>query len=549
MANSVRFKFTNDSKPPKNGVFNIKLRIKIGSIKKLRQIGVEVDKDQWDEKNGRIKPIYNSLYELELSRIREIEDRFPLIRKNITEGNMTLETAFSIALNKVEDDYLQEFWNSQQPEPNKKLSTIVKHRTNISAIQTKCINAGRKHLSQLKFSHLADDEIVKDIAKILISESELSDNTLDSYFKTLNRSTVLKKFPEAKQRPFRKYIPTIKPSKKTKSVSKNNLLMGLKNINTLHQLEAYMFWLYSFCLMGLDGTDICNISEEKIVGKRSKKLTDHIPDLQGTEKVHIGLSRGKSDVDFMIMINLFPTLMIRDILHYLISINNPKDAYKGEDRLRLYSFTTRDERGREDAKGLSRWTNKRKSYVQALRKRVGTTNQDTRKTVTRIAGDLNIPVEKIDVLLNHTIKGVMKHYIEEKQQERDVYHIHIIQEFGVIDLLRNIISYLEHHNKTQIIGNKEFSFIPQSDSFWNKYRSNRRDSIKINELTQFSISDEMEYQRLKSKYTKGNSFFNEKTGEIELKEINFNVYPDKLKELHNRREKISEVRILSQMGI
>ena len=56
MANSVRFKFTNDSKPPKNGVFNIKLRIKIGSIKKGRQIGVEVDKDQWDEKNGRIKP-------------------------------------------------------------------------------------------------------------------------------------------------------------------------------------------------------------------------------------------------------------------------------------------------------------------------------------------------------------------------------------------------------------------------------------------------------------------------------------------------------------
>ena len=59
----------------------------------------------------------------------------------------------------------------------------------------------------------------------------------------------------------------------------------------------------------------------------------------------------------------------------------------------------------------------------------------------------------------------------------------------------------------------------------------------------------MEYQRLKSKYTKGNSFFNEETGEIELKEIDFNDYPDKLKELHHRREKISEVRILSQMGI
>ena len=549
MANSVRFKFTNDSKPPKSGVFNIKLRIKIGSIKKGRQIGVEVDKDQWDEKNGRIKPIYNSLYELELSRIREIEDRFPLIRKNITEGNMTLETAFSIALNKVEDDYLQEFWNSQLPEPNKKLSTIVKHRTNVSAIQTKCINAGRKHLSRLKFSHLSDDEIVKDIAKILVSESELSDNTLDAYFKTLNRSTTLKGFPEAKQRPFRKYIPTIKPSKKTKSVSKNDLLTGISNINTLHQLEAYMFWLYSFCLMGLDGTDICNISENKIIGEKTKELSDYIPDISSSNKTHIGLSRGKSDVDFMIMVNLFPTLMIRDILHYLISINSPNDAYKGEDRLRLYTFTTRDERGREDAKGLSRWTNKRKSYVQALRKRVGTTNQDTRKTVTRIAGDLNIPLEKIDVLLNHTIKGVMKHYVEEKQQERDVYHIHIIQEFGVIDLLRNIISYLEHHNKTQIIGNKEFSFIPQSESFWRKFRSIRRESLKINELTQFSISDEMEYQRLKSKYTKGNSFFNEETGEIELKEIDFKDYPDKLKELHHRREKMSEVRILSQMGI
>lgn len=97
MANSVRFKLTNDSKPATKGLFNIKLRIKFGAIKKGRQIGVEVEKDHWDEKNGRIKPIYHGLYELELSRIRSIEERFPHIRKEITEGNMTLETASSSA--------------------------------------------------------------------------------------------------------------------------------------------------------------------------------------------------------------------------------------------------------------------------------------------------------------------------------------------------------------------------------------------------------------------------------------------------------------------
>jgi len=547
MSNSVRFKFTNDSKPPRNGVYNIKLRIKFGTLKKGRQIGVEVDKAQWDEKNGRIKPLHNGLYESELARIRDIEDRFSHIRKAITEGNMTLETAFSVALNKVEDDYLEEFWSAQQPEPTKKLSTIIKHRTNISAIQSRCIGAGRNHLKKLKFSHLADEEVVKDIAKVLVSESELSDNTLDTYFKTLNRSTSLKGFPEGKQRPFKKYIPSIKPSKKTKSISKDDLLMKLKNINTLHQFEAYMFWLYSFCLMGLDGTDVCNISEEKIIGGRTEELSDYIPDLQNTTKVRVGLSRGKSDVDFMLMVNLFPTLMIRDILHYLISINSPSDAYKGDDRLRLYNFTTRDERGREDAKGLSKWTTKRKSYVQALRKRVDTTNQDTRKTVTRIAGDLNIPIDKIDILLNHTIKGVMKHYVEEKQQERDVYHIHILQEFGIIELLRDVINYLNFHDKSEIISARKLSFIPKEESFWRKFRSNRTENIKINELTGFTVSDEMEYQRLRAKHTKGNSFFNPETGDIEFKEVDFDSYPDRLKELHYKRKNISEARILKQI--
>ena len=84
---------------------------------------------------------------------------------------------------------------------------------------------------------------------------------------------------------------------------------------------------------------------------------------------------------------------------------------------------------------MARWTDKRKSYAQAMRKKAGTTNQDTRKTVTRIAGDLNIPIDKIDVILNHSIDGIMKHYVEEQQQERDVYHIHILQSSALLNFL------------------------------------------------------------------------------------------------------------------
>lgn len=190
----------------------------------------------------------------------------------------------------------------------------------------------------------------------------------------------------------------------------------------------------------------------------------------------------------------------------------------------------------------------KKSSSTLLRatEKAGTTNQDTRKTVTRIAGDLNIPIDKIDVILNHSIDGIMKHYVEEQQQERDVYHIHILQEFGIIELLRNLVKYFEFHKKKQIVNGKEHSFIPQSKSFWNKWTSARRKNLEIDQITQFTISDEMESQRLKAKYAQGKSDFNPATGEIEFKEVDFKDYPDRLKELFTKRERISEARIIEQ---
>ena len=63
---------------------------------------------------------------------------------------------------------------------------------------------------------------------------------------------------------------------------------GLNSINTFKQFEALLFWLYSFCLLGLDGVDIINIDEKKIV-EENHNLDYYHPDLNMAfpDKIHI----------------------------------------------------------------------------------------------------------------------------------------------------------------------------------------------------------------------------------------------------------------------
>ena len=548
MANGVYFKFTNNSKAPTKRGYTVLLRIKKNTIKKVRQIKVVVPDNDWDEKRGWIKrkAEESGRYNDVVKRFRAIEEKYPIVRMKVGDGTMTFDSAFNYLLNEVESNSLLEFAKGFKPDmTTKKQSTINKHISNISAVESNMSKLGYKQFEKLDFTHLIDQNTVEKIAFITHNEMGIVTNTISSYLKSLDWCSIKQKdFPRRNSFGQSGFVPTEKPSTKTKSIKKNPLLLGLNNVNTLHQLEAYLFWLYSFCLMGLDGTDICNISEDKVI-EDTDGVFDYLPELDNpkkkrfSHKVHVGLSRGKSEVDFIIQVNLFPTLLIRDWLHYVVKLAHPNDTYEGKDRLRIFNFQTRKANGQEDTNGLLRWVEKRKSYSQEMRDRFDTTTQDTRKTITKTADKLGITRDKINVLLNHQIQSTLKYYLQFNQVERDIYQIHILQDFGINHIVRNSLEIFR--DKIQNVDNRMMPFIPK-DLFLSEWVIQNRkvgidvrtEGLETDVLTHFSIQDELLYQTLMAEVKEG--VIVPVDGVNVQKELLPSEYPERLNNLIKKRK-------------
>jgi hypothetical protein len=266
------------------------------------------------------------------------------------------------------------------------------------------------------------------------------------------------------------------------------------------------------------------------------KYKDHF-----NKRLHLQMSRGKSDVDFVIMVNLFPTLMIRDILHRLIKANWPQYAYQGEDRLRLFNFDIYDKNGAVNSKSFSKWNAIRKSWSTAQNKCFGFTTQSARHTVTRQGQDLGASKILLNAQLGHAEKSVMRHYLSEDQIELDLIQTHIIQEFGVLDILKVI--YEDFVDRFELLDSKEIPFVTKEELMQNIDVTNefeevakgkdptkvdfkkfndevtfvfssgnittadvvlRETTIKSGLLTPFSRADEWEFERLKRKESERN---------------------------------------------
>ena len=225
-------------------------------------------------------------------------------------------------------------------------------------------------------------------------------------------------------------------------------------------------------------------------------LHDYIPesDILGNtdylKPLHVHIKRGKtkrgatdSGVDAIFQVNLFPTLIVLEILKHAISHNVNGYGYTGKDKLKLYDFDVMTD------DGYDKWISIRNTYTSQMNKKIGTTTQQARHTVTNIAGKLGYSQDDIDALLNHTIKGTNKFYWTKQQTHTDVSHVHIFQQYGIIDIVRNMIEIFK--DKKEIIGNKEIPFIP--DSVLYKTVQNRRvqklhrhQMLDIAKLTNFS---------------------------------------------------------------
>ena len=546
---NITFKITTDNqKPLKDGTYHLKLRIKT-PIKYIQRSGVFVKAEHWDDSYGNIKQEFVSKYPNASKFINEIYSRVEDIRQPLHKNEISIKTAYDIlkGLNVIKGSVL-EFASTYEPDAKTGQSTIDKHIANLKAINTGLSNNGMKQYDPIEFSHMQDESCIDDIATVIKTKMRLATNTQSSYMKSLN--WVCKKAKLKLINPFTHfgYMVTEIASGKNEPISNHDLQLGYNNIRTLHQFEALCFWLYSFCLMGLDGRDIAGLSEDNIITKGYKRgdLRDYIPDADVlgnkdySKPLHVHIKRGKtrrgatdSGVDAIFQVNLFPTLVVLELLKHTIKHNVNGYAYEGSDRLKLYNFDI------DTQEGYKKWADIRNTYTSQMNKKVGTTTQQARHTVTNVAGQLGLTQEDVDSLLNHTIKGVNKHYWTKQQTQTDVSHTHIFQQYDIIEMVKNLLEMFK--DRVEVIGNTEVPFIPKSimtQTIKNRRvtRVHRLQMFDLGLLTKFSREDEIKYHTLLKEALQGQTIL--KDGKMQNVPIDEKDYPKELQDLIEKRKQV-----------
>lgn len=547
MSRNATIKLTNNSqKPNRNGAYGIKVRIILNRHPNIRKLGVEVKAEHWDEKAGNIKNNAKPLYPLEVELFNTIYNRVRDVRVPLVEGTMSVETAFDVLKGRNEHTgSILQFVDDFEPNAKVGLSTIRKHYQNIRAINTNLVKAGMAKYSPIEFSHLQDDTAIDNIATAIHKRFDLAQNTIAGYIKSLNWVCRNAKLPRVSPFTEAGYLVSEKPSGKNQPINAQDVMLGFNEINTLQQFEALCFWLYSFCLLGLDGKDIAGLSEEDIQteGYELGSLNDFYPiadvfdNNNYTKPLHVHIKRGKSvrggkdsGIDAIFMINLFPTLVVHRILKHLIDNNLNGYAYRGKDKLRLYNFDTKTE------EGLKTWERVRKGYSDKMGKKLGTSTQRTRHTITNVAGGLGMTQEEVDRCLNHTIKGINRHYWTQQQTINDVAHIHIIQEYGILKVIEQMINFFK--DKKEFINGREVPFIPKS-VLTQKVQGRElpllhvQQIFEIGHLTKFKREDEVKYQTLMKRANEGEVV--NVDGKMTKVELTEDKYPKELKELIQKR--------------
>mgnify|MGYP002006047808 CR=1 FL=1 len=299
---------------------------------------------------------------------------------------------------------------------------------------------------------------------------------------------------------------------------------GINKIETKQDYLSYAFWLFSFCLRGLDGTDIVNISEKNVQGDPT---LPYYPDwdsdycfISCNEKAYYLKRRGKSNKYFRILLNLYPTYYLHRLIKQLVKETHPEYAYSGNDRLRLFNFLTKNDKNETVPKGKAKWVALRDTLSKKAKKMVGEGIKTTRHTFTNLAkNELTLTdSEQQDLLQHSTNKKALTHYQSELQMNTDLNHIFSLQEYEIARTVQLLFDYGE---------NKGFH------SF--KINSGAKTLLMRNNLTTFTIEEEREYQKLLRAFdNKPEPKFNAETGMIEFESKS---KPGRLVELENKRKK------------
>tara|TARA_B100001057_G_scaffold315215_1_gene315313 strand:- start:44 stop:739 length:696 start_codon:yes stop_codon:yes gene_type:complete len=170
----------------------------------------------------------------------------------------------------------------------------------------------------------------------------------------------------------------------------------------------------------------------------------------------------------------------------------------------------------------------------------GGTLQQTRHTVTAQGQENGMTNSELDGQLGHSAKGSLRHYLKTHQIPKDVNHIHIIQEFGILNVLSCLMAKTEQ--MTELVNSEDTPFVFYDLRKMLGFDGKKKDDatfrtirmINGGKLSHWSAEDEKRMQTLMAKESKGKW---EMVNGVNTKvEVSPELYSDELKDLINKKQ-------------
>jgi len=513
--------------PEKGKKGTLYVRYKFGNIKNSisnKSTPIKLLEQDWDKsKRHLIKKLQiDEAYSDECRWIDEFYTTIKGIQIDMDKGEMSLDTAWRLIFNRNKKGDIREFLNNHP-----KLDTGGQRNKYLSFVQST-----EKHLpaelKPLTFTFIQDGTSINKIASLL-RQASLKPQTVGDYMKMLDYVT--READLKIQSPFKSkgLIPTHGAvSKRPRTYI--DLMQGLNKIATKKDYLAVNFWLYSLCLRGLNGTDICCLSEDWIGSGTYEDAfyPDHIIDPISfsnlSKKTHLNRKRGKSlnNSNMTILLNLLPTYLLHQLLKQLIKEEYPNYAYKGKDKLRLFNFITKDKHYQENEDGKKKWTLIKDTISPKTSRILGEGINNARHTFTSSAESLGtISDDDQRKMLGQKAKGALSHYQSPAQMRIDLNHIKTLDDMKILSIV-NVFFELGISK----------GYITQYLTPYTKYM------IEDDSLMRFSAEDELKLMKLTAEWQEKPSF---RVVDGKVKEIE-EPKPDRLINLEKQKEALMVVR-------
>tara|TARA_B100000989_G_scaffold51150_1_gene34009 strand:- start:1284 stop:2756 length:1473 start_codon:yes stop_codon:yes gene_type:complete len=421
------------ARPKKNGLLSIYLKYNYGRAEqKLVKADLTIPEAAWDKKKKEVKS--RADYQQYRSQFKKLaERRQELLDKLNTHEIGIIEAIQQIPLWNINDsEKTLEFYfeNEYLKEKTKGFDSKGRYYTIFRQLEKALTKAKRPDLLPIKLYHFHTHK--SEIVNALLENQKK--NTAIEYLNKLN--TLLKEY-DASKYPDKYFTKNMSRDvvKQKRGVDTRTLLEAIPKINTYKRLEAYLFWLYSFCLRGLDGQDVTLVEDSLLVGNVT--LNDFLFEEENyDEREHIELSRKKTSAfEFTITVNAYPTLSILYLLKHVIAINRPKEVNE-EDGLKLFTW---------DVQTNSRKWDLYSDFLQGrLQDLIGKSFKSTRHTFASTADTIQVGVSDQTTLLGNKAKtGSIANYSKTDELRLDIQHLAVLDHYQIIRIYITLLKHIK----------------------------------------------------------------------------------------------------------